>query len=268
MARMDLAAARSNLAQAQSALAEVFAKYPLRSDTDGCPCCVSADDHAELQSGNLRRYASKAMTTWGNEADFKHFLPAILAALTSDSSYYPGTVHDGACDLQCFANKLAYAHWQNWPVEEQRAVLECLRAWWLVCLSLLQQDFAAFLAGRSADGWGNSVEPAYQELVQSDLLAADWLQQTWYEAQQPARNQPATIYVKSPAFLLLVDWLYHFHYLQGAASPEVSFDPKVRQYLEEGFFYYTDFSLDLTQRLSNLLYYLEHSIPLPAPSPE
>jgi hypothetical protein len=265
---MHLAAAQNSLTQARHVLATVFVKYPLRDDTDGCLCCVSAADHAELQSGNLRRYAFKAMSTWGNELDFKHFVPALLAALTPASKYYPGTVHDGACDLQCFANKLAYAHWENWPIEEQQAVLGCLRAWWLVCLSLLEQEFGEFLAGRSAEGWGNSVEPAYKELEQSGLLPAALLQQTWYEAQQPAPNQSSAAYVQSPAFLLLVDWLYHFHYWEGAASPEVSFDPKVRQYLEAGFFQYVDFSPDLAQRLSNLLYYLENSIPLPAPSPE
>jgi hypothetical protein len=265
---MDLAAAHRELAQAHGALAAVFAKYPLRADTDGCPCCVSAVDHAELQSGNLRRYAFKAMTTWGNKLDFKHFVPLLVAALTPVSRYYPGTVHDGACDLQCFAHKLAYAHWQTWPAEEQQAVRNCLRAWWRVCLSLLKQEFGEFLAGRSADGWGNSVEPAYQELVQSELLPAAWLQQVWYEAMQPAPAQAAAAYVQSPAFLLLVDWLDEFHYYADAKPPEVSMDPAIRQYLEAGFFYYTDFSPALAQRLSELLHYLEHSLPLPAPRPE
>jgi hypothetical protein len=261
---MDLAAAHGRLVQAHSALTAVFAKYPLRSNTDGCPCCVSAADHAELQRGNLRRYAVKAMTTWGNELDFKHFLPVLVAALTPSSTYYPDTVHEGACDLHCLANKLAYAHWQNWPVEEQQAVLECLRAWWLVCLSLLQQEFAEFVAGRSVDGWGNSVEPAYQELVQSGLLPAAWLQQTWYEALQAGPNQHPASYVRSPAFLLFVDWLYYLHYYHNDSKPpEVSFDLTIRRHLEEGFFYYADFSPDLAQRLSNLLYYLEYSIPLP-----
>jgi hypothetical protein len=265
---MHLPTAHGILAQAHKALATVFAKYPLRDDTDGCPCCVSAADHAELRSGNLGRYAFKAMTTWGNENDFKHFLPQLLAALTPAADFYPGTVHDGACDLQCFANKLAYAQWQNWPAEEQQAVLDCLRAWWLVCLSLLQQEFAKFLAGCSAEGWGNSVKPAYKELVQSNLLPAMWLQQAWYEAQQPALNQSSASYVQSPAFLMLADWLYCFYYLDEAIPSEVKFDLNVQRYLEEGFFYYTDLAPDLAQRLSNLLYYLEHSTPLPASSSE
>jgi len=268
MTFMHLESAHHELAQAHQALIAVFAKYPLRDDTDGCSCCVSAADHAELQGGNLRRYAFKAMTTWGNEADFKHFLPVLLSALTPDSDYYPGTIHEGACDLQCFANKLAYAHWQNWPAEEQQAVLDCLRAWWRVCLALLQQDFAQFLAGQLAAGWGASVEPAYQELVQSGLLPAAWLQQAWYEALQPALNQSSASYVHSSALLMLVDWLHCFYYLGEAVPPQVKLNSTVRLHLEEGFFYYNDLAPDLAQRLSNLLYYLEHSIPLPASSSE
>lgn len=260
---MHLSATQATLTQAHNALATAFAKYSLRGDTDGCPCCVSATDHTELRSGNLRRYAFKAMTTWGNEADFKHFLPALLSALTPVSAYYPGVVHDGACDLHCFANKLDYAHWQDWPTEEQEAVLGCLRAWWLVCLALLQQEFAEFLAGRSAEGWGNSVDPAYQELVASGLLPAAWLQQAWYETLQPAPNQSSADYVKSPAFLLFADWLYQFFYRSETMPAEVIFNPDTRRYLEEGFFQYTDLAPQLAQRLSNLLYYLDHSTPPP-----
>lgn len=110
---MTLSAARQELAQAHATLAAVFARYPLRGTAEGCPCCVSAADHAEVRSGNLRRYAFKALTTWGDEVDFKHFLPALLTALTPGTAYYPGTVHGGACDLQCFAGKLAYARWHT-----------------------------------------------------------------------------------------------------------------------------------------------------------
>jgi hypothetical protein len=260
---MHISTAQAALVQAHTALATVFAKYPLRDDTQGCPCCVSAADHAELRSGNLRRYAFKAMTTWGNEADFKHFLPALLSALTPASDYYPGVIHDGACDLHCFASKLAYAHWQAWPTEEQQAVLDCLRAWWLVCLALLQREFTEFLAGRSAEGWGNSIDPAYQELAASGLLPTAWLQQAWHEALQPAPNQPSADYVKSPAFLLFADWLYHFLYRNETMPAEVSFNPDTRRYLEDGFFQYTVLAPQIAERLSNLLYCLDHSVPPP-----
>ena len=259
MTLLTLIAARNELAQAHARLAAVFAKYPLRGTADGCPCCVSAADHAELWSGNLRRYAFKAMTTWGDEADFKHFLPTIFSSLTPDSEYYPGTVHEGACDLQCLASKLIYARWHTWPAEEQQAVLACLRAWWLVCLALLQQVFAEFLAGRSTEGWGNSVGPAYQELAQSGLLTAAWLQQTWYETLLPSPGQPTVDYVKSPAFLLLADWLHHFFYHNETKLVKGDFKPAMQRYLGEGFLQYADLAPQLAQRLSDLLHFLEHS---------
>jgi len=208
------------------------------------------------------------MTTWGDEADFKHFLPALLVALTPASDYYPGTIHGGACDLQCFAGKLAYAQWQSWPAKEQQAVLACLRAWWLVCLALLQREFAEFLAGHSAEGWGNSVGPAYQELTESGLLPAAWLQQAWYEKLQVDPSQSATDYIKSPAFLMLADWLHHFLYHGGNRPPENLFKPIMQRYLEEGFFQYAAPAPQLAQRLSDLLHCLEHSTLPGTSSPE
>jgi hypothetical protein len=67
-------------------LYSVFSKYEIRSFIEGCPCCVSDRDKEKIHSKELReleeedlsRYAFKAMTTWGNVDDFKHFLPRIL----------------------------------------------------------------------------------------------------------------------------------------------------------------------------------------------
>jgi len=63
-----------------------FARYPLRASMDACPCCVTDEDMGRLCSKELRGleendislYAYKAMTTWGDVEDFKHFLPRIF----------------------------------------------------------------------------------------------------------------------------------------------------------------------------------------------
>src|SRR4051794_20200880 len=68
------------------ALYSVFSAYPLRPHVMGCPCCVSEKDNHDLHARplreftceHLRRYAFKAMTTWGKVEDFKHFLPRIF----------------------------------------------------------------------------------------------------------------------------------------------------------------------------------------------
>ena len=67
---------------------------------------------------------------------------------------------------------------------------------------------------------------------------------------------------------MLADWLYCFYYLGEATPPEAYLDSNVRQYLEEDFFYYNDLAPNLAQRLSNLLYYVEHSMPQPDSSSE
>jgi len=53
---------------------------------EGCPCCVSNEDKEKLHTKELRlleesdisRYAFRALTTWGDIDDFKHYLPRIF----------------------------------------------------------------------------------------------------------------------------------------------------------------------------------------------
>ncbi len=73
-------------------LYHVFAPYLLNVHVDTCPCCISSRDKAvvsrkqlnELNYDELYRYTFKAMSTWGDVDDFKHFLPRILELLTFD----------------------------------------------------------------------------------------------------------------------------------------------------------------------------------------
>ncbi|HYF65229.1 MAG TPA: hypothetical protein VD886_20545 [Herpetosiphonaceae bacterium] len=102
----DLAAARRQLEAA-------FAAYPARHPVPGCPCCVTAEDQRALAAGQIGRFAFKALTTWGEVEDFKHFLPRLFD-------------HDAEQAL----DKLGYAEWRAWPQPEQRAVEEYLAALW------------------------------------------------------------------------------------------------------------------------------------------
>jgi hypothetical protein len=103
---------------AEQRLREVFARYPARA-VDGCPCCVSADDRAGLAAGSrdaLQRFAFKAMTTWGDDRDFRHYVPELFAL-------GPGYVDQVAA-------KLRYAQWWTWPDDERAAVRGYLLALW------------------------------------------------------------------------------------------------------------------------------------------
>ncbi len=74
------------LEKAIAALYEVFSRYPLSSNIDYSPLLNLNREEKRLRSKALRDlmstdlsdYTSKAMTVFGDEDDFKHFLPRIL----------------------------------------------------------------------------------------------------------------------------------------------------------------------------------------------
>lgn len=95
---------------------------------EGCPCCVEDKHKKELRAAPLRKlseeqlstYTWKAMTTWGNVDDFKHFLPRIFELMAT--SAFTGDV--------TALYKLNYAEWDNWKEDEKDAVKQFLLAWW------------------------------------------------------------------------------------------------------------------------------------------
>ena len=119
-----------------------FGRYSTKMRLEACTCgCVTPDDHAQLHSRPLRelaaddieRYAHKAMTTWGDADDFRHFLPRILELVTGD----PG---DELCN-EIALSKLMYAEWWNWPQRERDAVESVLWERWRVGLTLTPSEF-------------------------------------------------------------------------------------------------------------------------------
>lgn len=114
---------------AKEKLYSAFSKYPFKSSIKGCPCCVSDSDKSTLHSKQLRelededlsRYAFKAMTTWGDVSDYKHYLPRIFE-LTAKRQLI--------VDTFVTLGKLEYGKWTAWDKEEQDAIIEFLNAWW------------------------------------------------------------------------------------------------------------------------------------------
>ena len=100
-------------------LYQVFAKYRLRPGMVGCPCCVTESDIErlykkklrELDAEDLGKYSLKAVTTWGDEYDFKHFLPRILE------------LWDDCVSHDMLFMKLQYLHWETWPPQEKDAIV-------------------------------------------------------------------------------------------------------------------------------------------------
>lgn len=96
---------------------------------EGCPCCVSDIDKEKIHTKQLRhlegddlsRYAFKAMTTWGDTDDFKHYLPRIFELLSTT---------DFIVDTFVVLGKLDYGKWTTWATEEQKVIKDFLLAWW------------------------------------------------------------------------------------------------------------------------------------------
>lgn len=119
----------TNLQRAIKNVYKTFASYPLRSQIDGCPCCVSDSDQEtihqkplrQLTHDDLARYTFKAMTTWGDTSDFKHFLPRMLELMAQT---------DFAADTALVLRKLQYANWHQWPADELNGITNFLMSWW------------------------------------------------------------------------------------------------------------------------------------------
>ena len=97
----------------------------------GCSHCVSPHGIPErlasapmddLDVSDLNRYAFKAMTTWGTERHFKHFLPRLFELAFDNylSFEFP----------EVLFGKLSLANWSTWIPAEQDAVQSYLFAFW------------------------------------------------------------------------------------------------------------------------------------------
>jgi hypothetical protein len=106
----------------------VFRRYP-RRDLTACDDCVTGEDHHRLMARPLRQleeadfgmYPRRAMTTWGDADDFRHFLPRLLE-LIADNCLLDASI--------VLLSKLPCAGWREWPVDEQRAVEHYLDRLW------------------------------------------------------------------------------------------------------------------------------------------
>ena len=176
----------------------VFRRYPLKSRIEGCPCCVRDEDQARIHSQSLRaltaddldEFAREAMTTWGDDEDFRHFLPRLLELATGDP-YDP-------LDAEILLSKLAYAAWREWPSQEQTAVESLLWLRWTTGLERDPKDFDAdaWLCGVALAGvetsdyveaWRTSSAPtAFAHIVEfmgsnPDLLANGQMGNAFYD---------------------------------------------------------------------------------------
>src|SRR5258706_8691904 len=100
----------------------VFEKYDLRQNMDYCDCgCISPEDFGHIFSNSLRilssedleRYSWKAMSTWGDSYDFRHFLPRLFELLAGDLPYL--------VDPEILFGNLIFEDCNAWVQQEQEA---------------------------------------------------------------------------------------------------------------------------------------------------
>jgi hypothetical protein len=114
-------------------LYSAFSKYHIEANFRErcCDCCVSNKDIKQLLSkplkkleeDDLRWFMSKAITTFGNINDYKHFLPRILELMLNRNSEF----------IEDFIiyEKLNYSNWKTWDITEVDAIINYLISLWL-----------------------------------------------------------------------------------------------------------------------------------------
>ena len=231
------------LKTAIESLYSTFSPYPLRPTIEGCSHCVSAEDQKKLSSKALNlmeaedisRYAWKAMTTWGEVEDFKHFLPRLLELIATTGIKYDSSVVLG---------KLEYAKWNDWDQTEKDAIRSFVLAWWAESVTKevgLLVDFIEL----------------YTLLGDIDPLLDCWV-----------------INFEDQSFRNLVWFIQlNYYYLLGKKSYFKEFDPasihkllswiiEKKGLLEQGFYHFETTDPEFAQKISDTLYLLDW-VPFP-----
>jgi len=229
------------LRKAIEGLYQAFSIYPFKSKMDGCPCCVSALDKEkiltkqlrELSEENLSGYAFKAMTTWGDTEDFKHYLPRIFELLATT---------DFIVDTFVVLGKLDYGKWRTWPENEQSVITEFLLAWW-------------------SDSTKNKSFFDKEAFIEIFKLIGniDYLLERW------------KIDFKDKSFLNYIDLVHDYYYdlisksiefkdLNDKSIDKLTSWIKINsEFIEKGFFYYVDQDKEIADKISTTLYIFDHN---------
>lgn len=128
---------------------------PLR-DPDEILRTLTSAPLRELEGEQIGPYSSWAITTVGNDRDYRHFLPRIFELAVTDPVWL-GAVPP------VMASRLNMAEWRTWPAEQQGAVLDFFRSALDAVVERHPDD------GQSADSWfcgivtlGEPVSPTFE----------------------------------------------------------------------------------------------------------
>jgi hypothetical protein len=222
-------------------LYDTFSIYPFNPTMKGCSCCVSGADKEKIHSKQLRdlneddlsRYAFKAITTWGDTNDFKHYLPRIFELLATT---------DFIVDTFVVLGKLEYGKWQNWPDTEKKAITNFLFAWW------------AYTTKHKSYFDKEAFAEIYKLTGDIEHLLSSW-----------------TISIADNSFSNFVDLVHNYYNDLTGKNTEFrgidkdSFEKLIKwvkdnsKHLETGFFHFADKDIELAEKISAAQYIYEHT---------
>lgn len=222
-------------------LYDTFSSYPFNEKMEGCPCCVSSTDKEKIHTKPLRqldgddlsRYAFKAITTWGNTNDFKHYLPRIFELLSTT---------DFIVDTFVVLGKLKYANWETWSTEEQKAINDFLMAWWIDSTKHKDSfDHEVFIEIYKLFGAINPLLDNWHITFDNNSFKnlIDLLDSYYYELIKISRKSEG---LDQASIDILQMWLIN-----------------KKELLEQGFFFYETIDKKFAERISDAIYIIEHS---------
>ena len=220
-------------------LYKTFSKYPFKSTIEGCPCCVTDSDKSTLHSKQLRelededlsRYAFKAMSTWGDVKDYKHYLPRIFE-LTARREL----IVDTFVTLQ----KLEDGKWKEWDANEKSTIIKFLKEWWKYDI-----NNASYFDSEILIELHNKINDFPSMLMDWDL---DIETQGFKNYIELIENHYYELADRNLTFKMLTDVQVKYF------KTWIETNSKK---LEEGFFKYETEDKKLSERISNSLYMIE-----------
>jgi hypothetical protein len=216
-----------------------FSHYPFRPEIDGCPHCVSAEDQKKLaakalnlmESEDISRYSWKAMTTWGEVEDFKHFLPRLLELIaTTGIAYNSGVV----------LRKLEYAKWNDWEQAEKDSTHSFLLAWWTE--SITEKDGLILYEFVDMYNVLGGVDPLLKHWV-IDFEDCSFRNLVWF--------------IQSNYYDLLGKKSYFKEFDQASINKLLSWIIEKKDLLEQGFYHFETTDPEFAKEISDTLYILD-----------
>lgn len=220
-------------------LYEVFSIYPPVEKMNGCPCCVSETDieklHIrplrELEENDLSKYMFKALTTWGNIQDFKHFLPRLFEVCAKGG--FKG-------DMGLLLRKLEYGNFATWPENEKAAVETFIWQWWQHHIATQSYfDLETFT-------------DIYK--ISGDL---DRMLECWKTDIQENGFKILVDYIDTYYFDLIYEGKNFKNFNSGDIKKINSWIVKNKTNLENGFFYFENRDAKFAEIISNALFSIE-----------